>query len=74
MWCSGGTMGFLGLDDDDHLLGWGNRSDRVGDSLDRCEPGRTDGKRLDILERRFAASEITRDEYEERRRLLESRK
>lgn len=74
MWCSGGTMGFWGWTM--MITFWGGAIALIVWVIRStgANRGGPTASALDILERRFAASEITRDEYEERRRLLESRK
>ena len=74
MWCNSGAMGFWGWTMMITVWGgvvalivWAVRSGGVN------RGGPTASAR-DILERRFAAGEIDREEYEERRRLLESQR
>ena len=71
MWCNGGAMGAWGWTMMIALWGgvgalvvWVVRSTGA-----RRDPS---GGALEILERRLASGEIARDEFEERRRLLES--
>jgi len=70
MWCDWNTMGFFGWTMMVVFWGavvaltvWAVRSTRTRSSESR--PGA-----LDILERRFAAGEIDRDDFEARRALL----
>ena len=70
MWCDWNTMGFFGWTMMVVFWGavialtvWAVRSTRTGSSESRSGA-------LDILERRFAAGEIDRDEFEARRALL----
>jgi putative membrane protein len=70
MWCDWNTMGFFGWTMMVVFWGavvaltvWAVRSTRTHSSESRSGA-------LDILERRFAAGEIDRDEFEARRALL----
>ena len=72
MWCNGGSMGVWGWMMMIALWGgvgalvvWAVRSSGAG----RDQPALS---ALEILERRLASGDITRDEYEERLRLLAS--
>jgi len=71
MWCNWNTMGFLGWTmmivfwgAIAALVVWATRS--VGTTRTGTSPDS-----LSILERRYAAGEIDRDEFEERRRVLD---
>lgn len=71
MWCDWQTMGFFGWTMMILLWGavfalviWGLRS-----STGSSTPSRSDA--LEVLARRFAAGEIDKDEFEERKRVLE---
>ncbi|WKZ82303.1 MAG: SHOCT domain-containing protein [Acidimicrobiia bacterium] len=70
MWCDWNTMGFFGWTMMVVFWGavvalavWAIRSTRT-------RPSESRSGALDILERRFAAGEIDRDEFEARRALL----
>jgi len=74
MWCNGGTMGFWGWTM--MITAWGAVAAMVVWAV-RYSDGRRGGSAtgaLEILERRYAAGEIEREGYEERRRLLELRR
>ena len=72
MWCDWNTMGFFGWTTTIVFWGaivalfvWGIRSFSAPSSSTRSNAP-------EILERRYAAGEIDRDEFEERRRMLET--
>jgi len=74
MWCNGGTMGFWAWTM--MIVFWGGVVALIVWAVRSSGAGRGGwaASAVEILERRFAAGEIDREEYEERRRLLETRR
>lgn len=71
MWCDWNTMGFFGWTM--MITFWGAIVALVVWVIRSAaaSPSRPTSNALEILERRFAAGEIDRDEFEERRALLQ---
>jgi putative membrane protein len=71
MWCDWSTMGFFGWSM--MIVFWGAVVFLVSWAIRALGASRSDttSSALEVLQRRYAAGEIDRDEFEERRRLLE---
>ena len=71
MWCHAGIMGFWGWTM--MIVLWGGLGALIVWSATSAKRGRPQLDPIETLGRRFAAGEISRDEYEERRGVLGSR-